>query len=110
VWRVGQAPADLAKLQTLPCYFYNSKFWVEGDRVFTNSEGIDGLRLGGDRPRRPVGSSLRDASRCQLDSRTGIRWEVNETNGPCGCAEAALPYRHDGMVLCQGTKFHPQLR
>jgi len=26
-------------------YFYNSKFWVEGERIFTNSEGIDEIRL-----------------------------------------------------------------
>jgi hypothetical protein len=45
VWRVGQTPAELTKVRTLPCYFYNSKFWVEGDSVFTNSEGIDELRL-----------------------------------------------------------------
>jgi hypothetical protein len=43
VWRVGRTPAELTKVQTLPCYFYNSKFWVEGNRVFTNSEGIDEL-------------------------------------------------------------------
>lgn len=43
VWRVGRTPAELTRVQTLPCYFYNSKFWVEGDRVFTNSEGIDEL-------------------------------------------------------------------
>jgi hypothetical protein len=45
VWRVGTTPADLTHVQTLPCYFYNSKFWVEGESVFTNSEGIDELRL-----------------------------------------------------------------
>jgi hypothetical protein len=45
VWRIGRTPAELTKVQTLPCYFYNSKFWVEGDSVFTNSEGIDELRL-----------------------------------------------------------------
>jgi hypothetical protein len=43
VWRVGRTPAELTKVQSLPCYFYNSKFWVEGNRVFTNSEGIDEL-------------------------------------------------------------------
>ncbi len=45
VWRVGPTPAELTRLQTLPCHFCNSKFWVEGESVFTNSEGIDELRL-----------------------------------------------------------------
>ncbi len=45
VWKVGQTPADLTKLQVLPCYFYNSKYFVEGDRLFTNSEGVDEVRL-----------------------------------------------------------------
>jgi len=51
VWQIGSSPADLVKVQTLPCYYWNSKFWVEGDRVFTNSEGVDELRLTEDLPR-----------------------------------------------------------
>jgi len=45
VWRIGKTPADLTRVQTLPRFPYNSKFFVEGDRVFTNSEGIDELLL-----------------------------------------------------------------
>jgi hypothetical protein len=45
VWKVGQTSADLTKLQVLPCYFYNSKYFVEGDRLFTNAEGVDEFRL-----------------------------------------------------------------
>jgi hypothetical protein len=45
VYRIGANPADLTKLQTLPCYFYNSKYFVEGDRLFTNSEGVDEFLL-----------------------------------------------------------------
>jgi hypothetical protein len=41
VWEIGSSPADLTYIKTLPCYFYNSKFWVEGDHIFTNSEGAD---------------------------------------------------------------------
>jgi len=41
VWEIGSSPANLTYIQTLPCYFYNSKFWVEGDHIFTNSEGAD---------------------------------------------------------------------
>jgi hypothetical protein len=47
VWKIGATLADLTLVQTLPSRFYNSKFWVEGDRVFTNSEGIDEYRFVG---------------------------------------------------------------
>jgi hypothetical protein len=45
VYRIGANPAGLTRIQTLPTYFYNSKYWVEGDRLFTNSEGVDEFRL-----------------------------------------------------------------
>jgi hypothetical protein len=45
VWRWRGDPLTLEKVQTLPCFFYNSKFWVEGDRIFTNSEGVDEVVL-----------------------------------------------------------------
>jgi hypothetical protein len=45
VYRIGTSPADLTFIQALPTYFYNSKYWVEGDRLFTNSEGVDEFRL-----------------------------------------------------------------
>jgi hypothetical protein len=45
VYRIGTSPADLTFIQTLPTYFYNSKYWVEGDCLFTNSEGVDEFRL-----------------------------------------------------------------
>jgi hypothetical protein len=45
IWKVGRTPAELTKIQTLPCYFYNSKYFVEGDRIFTNAEGVDEFRL-----------------------------------------------------------------
>jgi hypothetical protein len=45
VWLVGQIPPELTPVQLLPCFLYNSKFWVKGERTFTNSEGIDESRL-----------------------------------------------------------------
>ncbi|MFC1734709.1 hypothetical protein ACFL1X_01235 [Candidatus Hydrogenedentota bacterium] len=36
---------DLVKVQNIPSYFYNSKFFVEGDRIFTNCQGLHELRL-----------------------------------------------------------------
>jgi len=45
VYRIGANPSELTRIQTLPTYFYNSKYWIEGDRLFTNSEGVDEFRL-----------------------------------------------------------------
>ena len=44
VYRIGANPSELTRIQTLPTYFYNSKYWIEGDRLFTNSEGVDEFR------------------------------------------------------------------
>ncbi len=41
VWRIGDVITDLALVQKLPSYFYNSKFFVEGNHIFTNAEGVD---------------------------------------------------------------------
>lgn len=45
VFKIGQSPADLTLVQNIPAYFYNSKFWVEGDSVFTNCQGVHELRF-----------------------------------------------------------------
>ncbi len=47
VYKIGAAPDDLTRVQTLPCYFYNSKYFLENDRLFTNAEGVDEFRLKG---------------------------------------------------------------
>ncbi len=45
VYKVGENPADVALVQNIPAYFFNSKFFVEGDQVFINCQGVHEVRL-----------------------------------------------------------------
>ncbi len=45
VYKIGKDLGDLQLVQNIPSYFYNSKFFVEGDRIFTNCQGIHELKL-----------------------------------------------------------------
>jgi hypothetical protein len=45
VFRIGKNPADLTLVQKIPSYFFNSKFLVDGDRIFINGQGVHELRM-----------------------------------------------------------------
>jgi hypothetical protein len=45
IYRIGDNLEDLQYVQNIPSYFYNSKFFVEGERIFTNCQGIHELKL-----------------------------------------------------------------
>jgi hypothetical protein len=45
VFRMGKTPADLTLVQRIPSYFFNSKFLVDGDRIFVNGQGVHELRV-----------------------------------------------------------------
>ncbi|MFC1735182.1 hypothetical protein ACFL1X_03630 [Candidatus Hydrogenedentota bacterium] len=48
VYKIHSADlTDLEEIQHIPAYFYNSKFLVEGDRIFTNGQGIFELKFVG---------------------------------------------------------------
>lgn len=45
VYRIGKSVEELTLVQRIPTYFYNSKYTVVGDSIFTDSVGLDELKL-----------------------------------------------------------------